>query len=66
MKGVAPEQGGKAYKVGISSRGFRTIYISFGMSREAISDMLVIIIGKMGKVPEYWQRASILYTFKKK
>lgn len=46
--------GGEVYKVGISSRGFRTIYISFGMSREAISDMLVIIIGKMGKAPEYW------------
>lgn len=35
------------------------------MSREAISDMLVAIIGKKGKVPECWRRAGVLYNFKK-
>lgn len=35
------------------------------MSREAILDVLVITNGKMDKLPEYGQKASILYTFKK-
>lgn len=40
------------------------MYIPAGISREATSDVLVIIIGKVGKVPEYEQRASKLHTLK--
>lgn len=55
---LAPLNSGEVVTLSRSSRGFGTIYIPVGIFGGAISDLGVIIIGKMGKVPEYQQRPS--------